>query len=534
MPALINFDSPHFDDPRSGGYRCAFWLIFSIGLALRLYAAIAGQGYHYFAIGDEILAYKVALGFLQGDPASYYLGQPTFAGGHTPGPFWTLLWVGLYKLAGDSVPHASIAMAIFNSLAILLIYRLARHFLQPRFALFACLWFALAPWPIYHAAGMWNPMTLAVLGSILFLALYHVTQTDNSRWIILVCVMAALLPQFHMIGIFYLPAILLLLWLAPARLHRGNFVLGCLLGVAVYIPYLIGEMTHHWSNLQQILSGKDSFDAGVLKILTAPLTVLSNHPGRWAGDDLNESLTFANHWFGSYIVLIVLNIIAFAIALIATSFFITRFVRALKQARGSLRLAYQQHPQISFLGILLILPVLLFVLTGHNFSTRYTVIVFPLLFLLPAYYLQHAPHNRWRKFVLYAMPITLAANMYLPVAFFTQQHQLITSGDYLVCSFTKLETLRDHIKAHAGADAFIKIDAQPYSEQRQFEKLFIAGTALSGYMNVYETHLGHRDHATNSTKTYILAHDNQAGIKPEQIAWRGNGAIIYLAQTVSH
>ena len=533
MPALINFNSPSFDDPLSSGYRRAFWLIFLIGLALRLYAAIAGQGYHYFAIGDEILAYKVALGFLQGDPSAYYLGQPTFAGGHTPGPLWTLLWVGFYKLAGDSVPHASIIMALFNSLAIILVYRLAKHFLQPRFALFACLWFALAPWPIYHAAGMWNPMTLAVLGSILFLALHHVTQTDDSRWIILVCVMAAMLPQFHMIGIFYLPAILLLLWLAPARIHRGNFIIGCLLGFALYIPYLIGEITHHWSNLQQILSGKDSFDAGVLKILTAPLTVLSNHPGRWAGDDLNESLAFANRWFGSYIVLIVLNIISFAMALIAASFFIARFVGALRQARGSLRLAYQQHPQISFLGIILILPVLLFVLTGHNFSTRYTVIVFPLLFLLPAYYLQYAPHNRWRQFVSYTLPITLVANAYLPVAFFTQQHQQITAGDYLVCSFAKLESLRDSIKAHAGNDAFINIDTRPYSEHSEFEKLFIAGTALSGYMSVYETHLGHQDHAATVTKTYILARDSQTGINAAQIAWRGNGAIIYQAQTVS-
>jgi len=376
-------------------------------------------------------------------------------------------------------------------------------------------------------------MTLAVLGAVLFLALWQVTQTPNSRWIILVCVMAAILPQFHMIGIFYLPAILVLLWLSPARVHRGSFIIGCLLGIAVYIPYLIGEITHHWSNLQQILSGQDKFDAGVLKIITAPLTVLSNHPGRWAGDDLHESLAFANQWFGSYLVLLVLNVIAFAMALIVMSYFLARFVRVIKQARGSLRVAYQQQPGISFLGILLILPILLFVLTGHNFSTRYTVIIFPLLFLLPAYFLQHAPKNRWRQFVIYSLPLTLVVNVYLSLAFFTQQQRMIDSGEYLVCSFAKLETLRDAIKAHAGRDALVQIDPKPYIKQSQFEKLYIAGNALVQYMNTYETYLGHRDHEPSLIKTYILDQANTPGISQERIAWRGNGAIIYLATTQS-
>ena len=63
-----------------------------MGLLLRLYTLYMGQGYHYFAINDEVTAYEVALAFMAGEDKAQYIGQPNFSGGHIPGPGWALFW----------------------------------------------------------------------------------------------------------------------------------------------------------------------------------------------------------------------------------------------------------------------------------------------------------------------------------------------------------------------------------------------------------------------------------------------------------
>ena len=62
------------------------------GFLLRYAGLYWGEGYHYFAIGDEINAYRVAQEYLAGNEQARYLGQPDFAGGRVPGPLWALFW----------------------------------------------------------------------------------------------------------------------------------------------------------------------------------------------------------------------------------------------------------------------------------------------------------------------------------------------------------------------------------------------------------------------------------------------------------
>ncbi|MBI3561223.1 MAG: glycosyltransferase family 39 protein [Gammaproteobacteria bacterium] len=528
MRLSASFSSTTFDNPHAVRYQLSLAGILLAGLALRMYAALVGEGYHYFAIGDEILGYEYALGFLHGDSFAYYLQQPTFAGGQSPGPTWTLIWVGLLKLGGGSVHRAIAWMAVFNSLGVFLVYRLARQFLQPRFALLACLLFALGPWPVYHSAGIWNPMTLVVVGCGLFLSLWRVTRAPDSKWIVLVCFIAIVLPQFHMIGLFYLPAVAFMLWISPARLHRAGFIVGSVLGMAMYLPYLIGEFTHGWSNTKHILAGNDPFTFGVFKIISAPLTVLSNFPGRWVSDDLPETIDFATQWFGSSALLLTLNLLSFLVAIVSLVFFFTHFARAIKSARGSLRAAFAQQPAVIYIGLMLLLPVLLFTLTGHNFSTRYTVLTYPLLFLLPAYFIQHATPNGWRRFVVYVLPLNLVAGIYLCIAFYTHVNHLINNGTYLACSFHKLESLRAIIKTHAGDNAWVQIDNSRYGDHAAIDKEYIGGNALMQYFKVYEKYLGHPGAPPAITKTYRVDHDTHPEINPQRIAYRGNGVIIYL------
>ena len=157
----------NLQEERSREHQLALLLILLVGIALRLYASILGEGLRLFAINDEVSAYQYALAFLAGESQSIYLAQPLLASGQLPGPFWTLLWVSLLKLGGGSPEGAIIGMAMVNSVVIYLVYRLAIRMFRPHLALFCALFFALGAWPVYYAPGLWNPLPLALLGGLL-------------------------------------------------------------------------------------------------------------------------------------------------------------------------------------------------------------------------------------------------------------------------------------------------------------------------------------------------------------------------------
>lgn len=236
------------DNPRSKAHINALILIMISGLALRLYSLVVGQAYHYSAMNDEIGGLHYALRLLAGDSQALYLGQPHFAGAQLPGPFWTLFLAGAYTLGGRTVEGAALVMLLLNTAVIYLVYRLARHFLTPQFALFTALIYAVSAWPVYYSAGIWTPLTLPLLGSLLLLALWQTSTTNQSRAIFWVCLLSAFTPQFHMIGVFYLPAVLLILSLCSARLNRKWLALGMVAGLLVYLPYLVGDALNGWEN----------------------------------------------------------------------------------------------------------------------------------------------------------------------------------------------------------------------------------------------------------------------------------------------
>ena len=240
----------------------AHWLtltaIIIAGFILRFYSLYVGQAYTYFAINDEVTALKYALGFLAGDHHMLYLGSPALNQGSIPGPLWAMLVAFLYKLGGNTAEGAIFGMIILNTLVIYLVYRLAREMMPNRYALLSSLLYSLSPWAIYYSAGLYNPIPLALLGVLLFLALWQTTQRNNSKAIFWVCIIAASIPQFHMIGIFYYPAILLLLIISPARLNKRWFIIGVIAGMALYLPYLMGEISNHWENTHKMLDRKST------------------------------------------------------------------------------------------------------------------------------------------------------------------------------------------------------------------------------------------------------------------------------------
>ncbi len=476
------------------------------GFLLRFYSLYVGQAYTYFAINDEVTALQYALGFLAGDQHMLYLGSPALNQGNLPGPLWAMLVAGLYKIGGSTAEGAIFGMVILNTLAIYLVYRLARVMMPNRYALFSTLLYSFSAWGIYYSAGLYNPFPLALLGALLFLALWQTTQADHSRNIFWVCLLAAGIPQFHMIGIFYYPAILLLLIISPARINRRYFVAGVLAGIALYMPYVIGEIQHHWQNTQLMLTGDRHFSAGTLKVISTPIAMLTNHPGQWAGRGFEDFKQFGDACFGSYILLLIVNLISLTLALIVVIRFMKRLYRSIFSGKMSLRERYQQHSTTLFTGILLVLPLLLYTFTGKAYATRYSIIIFPLLFLLPGLVIQHMA-NRSSAWILTRMFLAMTAfNICMVVIFYNYQSLQLKTSSAFMPSFRHLAKIKTSFDSVIGKGQRVEIS---FSDEIQKlpEGQWKLYKTIPAYLAIYQNPSPVINPATRTRRFKVLSAD---------------------------
>lgn len=511
----------------SAASRISLWLILLLGLGLRLYWLYAADAYHYLAINDEITAYEFALRSLAGDTSAWYLGQPDFAGGKAPGPWFTVFWVAAYLLGGSTPTGALLVVALLTTAAIVLVYRLAAQFLDNRYALLTALLFACAPWVVYYAVTLWNPTPLVILGAFLFLSLWQTVKTEQARAVFWVCIVLALIPHFHMIGLFYAPVVLLVLYAMPARLNKAWFIAGVIAGLAVYLPYLVGDALHGWHNTHAILSGGgdgDGFSPSVFKILTAPATVLSNLPSRWVGPEFSQYLAFGDAYFGSYVVLLAINLVSILFGFYVVYAFAATFVRLLWRNRLSLKQAFATQPDVVFIALLLFVPLLLFLLTGHNYATRYTIIIFPLLFILLVMRIRILLQSRLQTFIRGAVVFTVLANTYICMTFFHYTGTQLQAGQQFMPSFGKLETIRREL---AGTMTGIPALALGPGSNRisELERTLLA--TLPAYLDIHYRYIEpYRD------QKHIPLQLAPAGadVGQQDVVYSGNGILITRRQ----
>lgn len=476
------------DDRSSPLHRWALVAIILAGFLLRFYALFAGQGYRYFGIQDEVYAFSKVLRYFAGEAGVLATGQPIIAGIFIPGAAWPLFCLMLVKLGGGTMTGALVLITLLTSAAIFLVYRLALHFTSPRGALFSALLFAVSPWTVYYSFGMWNPVPMVLWGAVLFLSLWNTMTRDRSRYIFWVCLMSAIMPQFHMITVFYWPAVLLLLYLGPARIHRGWMTLGVIAGIAFYVPYLAQELANQGENTRLILTGEKPHSLGVFRLLSAPVTVLSNVPSRWFVGGTAELKAFARTYFGSYIVL---GLVSAASTVNAVAFFVVYFrdlARAMRGRWRSVREDARTNPERLFIAVLLVVPSLFFLLTRHSFNSRYTIVIFPLLFLLPPLFLASITRPAVKRFFAVNIAVMLVANVFLILAFYHYQSVQLRRGDVFQPSFANMQAAVDALRADAGPDRRVVLDVSGFyaaATPAPGQPWYIAAHSFATYVNAF-------------------------------------------------
>lgn len=498
-----------FARPGKPCYRSLLALIVLVGLALRLAAVCYAQGYHHFMINDEVNALRYVLAWLAGDEQARYLAQPAFNNGNLPGPLWTLFGVALFKLGGGTAEGTLYAMAVVNSLIVLPVYLLARQLLEPSMALLTAAIYALAPWTIYYSYSLYNPVPLDLIGVLLFLALWQSLSQPRTRHVFWVPFWCAVIPQFHMIGLFVFPAVLLVLLSTWRTLNWRWLGLGIVAGILLYVPYLAGDMQNNWSNLQAMASGGEAreYSASVLKIITAPATVLSSVPAGWTGDGIEPIRSFAGQWFGHLAVLVILAGWTLGHSFIFLFYLLRRTGKELWRQRFNPAGLLQADRPGGFIGLLVVVPLLLFLLTGHNFSTRYAIVLFPLLFLLPGLFLQQRSRPGVKNYWAIALVLTGVFNFYLLGSYYAHQQQRFAGGETFMPSFRVLENIRQTLQADAGKQTPFEVVVSPHLQQTLSSFEYKLVYTIHQYTDNWQTY--RQDRQGVAAVTYEITDNNK-------------------------
>jgi hypothetical protein len=341
------------------------------------------------------------------------------------------------------------------------------------------------------------------------------------------------MPHFHMVGVFYVPFVLLVILLSGSRINRKWLIAGVLAALIIYLPYINGELNNHWENTRQILSGKSKFQVGVVKVLTSQVNVLSNVISRWTGHHLAEYKAFGDAMLGSFYVLAGFNVISVILGILFLGDFIRDLFRSLRGRRFALRQVFSSSPSLYFTGILLFGPLLLFVLTGHDFATRYLYVQFPLLFCLPAlFWVKVLRTERWRTFLAGGMTLTTVFNLVITPVFFHYQKSQIEHAALFVPTFPGMEALYRSLRADAPSDARIFIQWKDLAAATKGEAYNTANT-IAQYVSMRDE-LYFLTKKPLETRFYLLEPSTQTGKTNGRPILESNGIrLISVAPTNS-
>ncbi len=507
-------------------------LIVAIGFGLRTDAIrqSAAYAYNYSSQSDSVQAYDVAVSLAQGEPQGRYLGQPNFNEySKLPGPLWAAFCAAGLQLYG-SMKGAAILIVICGTGAIFLTYLLAVRTVGSGAALLAALLQATSPTAIHFSVIVHNPVVMPFLSTLLFLALWRVTQRDRSRAVIWVGLLMAIMPQFHFSGVVLVPAVAFAWWLSRRSLNLRWLLFGLFLGLLVYLPYVIGEMGNHWANTRGMLAGgRHRYTADTLTAFIAPANFLVNYwAPKWAYT-AEEYRELSRVCFGSFAGSIAANVLSTLVALLLVAGAVMLGRSTLRGGWRSPRDVFARAPGVAYLVVILLVPLLSAVLVGQPFHPRYALILMaPLFGLCGAAALIWSAHPRFGRIFIVLFCLAAAANIWFVLQMHRFQNELVQKAPRFLPSFYNLERAYQSMRLHAGNNRIVELRDQEYLKslsQEEYPWLHQADL-IQYYTTIRNRELGAAESRTNATATYILRRARDAKATDLNVAYRANGIAI--------
>jgi hypothetical protein len=154
-------------------------------------------------------------------------------------------------------------IALLNVGAVLGCYLLAREYFGEKVALMATLLFAVSPWAVFYSRKIWAQDLLPPFVALFFAAVFSTIVKRKPKQLILVFLWLACLIQLHLSALAFIPLVVLLLLVFKARISLVPLMVGLLVFVLIFAPYIYYDATHDWINLGTFVEasrGPSTFD----------------------------------------------------------------------------------------------------------------------------------------------------------------------------------------------------------------------------------------------------------------------------------
>ena len=516
---------------------CWWWLalILALGLGLRVDALRQETdfGFNLGAQSDSMEAYEVAVSLLKGEPRAQYLGQPNFnIHSKLPGPLWAAFCAAGLKLFG-TIRGAAMLVLLTGTGAIFLTFLLVVPAIGVRAALWAALLQATSPLAVHYSIIVFNPSVMPFLGGLFLLALWRVTQRDDSPAIGWVGFLLLIMPQFHFSSVVLAPAAVVVWWLSKRRLNWAWLSFGLIAGLICYGPYVYGEIMHHWQNTVGMTAGSPGrYSTTALKVFIAPLAFLYNDwSPRWAytADEYRE---ICRACFGSLGGAMAANILA-AIAVSAVlAGAVALGVRAMRGFWRSPRETFARSPGVTFLVVVMLMPLACAFLVGQPFHPRYA-----LMLLAPLFGLSGAAVVTWNaqpragRFVGPIICAVVAANIWFILRIYRVQDALIETTPRFVPSFRHLDRVYQTLQSHAGDNRMVELRDDDYIRNLSPQEAHsLAGAELiRRYIIVRYREMGEPTNQETRPSRYILHRGSEVEAGNPSVVYHRNGIAIVAA-----
>ncbi len=211
-------------------------------------------------------------------------------------PFFLYLLLPAIIISTDPI-FLTAYIAFFNVLTVLLLFFFVRKFFNEKTALIAAAFLAVNPWAIIFSRTIWQQNVLMFFVLLFFWSLFSFWQDKKSTSIIWAMLWLGITTQIHQLGILLIIPFIIALILGRKNLLFKNFLIGLLLIIILYFPFVLFEINHDWYSLENIFTYQASPAHLAIESLIYPLQLVTTRGFNYTfGSDYQHFLSGTANW----------------------------------------------------------------------------------------------------------------------------------------------------------------------------------------------------------------------------------------------
>lgn len=383
------------------------------------------------------------------------------------GPFFYYLLSPFYLIGQSSPQSGAVAIALFSTASIILVYLLARDLWGWIAGLSAAGLFAVSFFMVYYGRWVWNPnfVPFFILGLLYCLLRVVQSGTHRSYWLYGGAALLGGVIQLHGTALLVVPVVVavVLVWYRPA-VRWWQYLIGLGIVGLMHIPLGIYELTHRFANSRGFIRVMTQADSGTHLGWGTRVNRLYHLVESFFQESIAHGIPVWL-WRGTALLIIIS-----VVWMLYRAWFDPIVRRA-----------------AVFLGVWLAVTIGVFVFYQEAIPPHYFAIIFPLPFLLIGWLVQAAwQWQRARVLLLMFITAVVGGQLWFSVQFLVDVSPHGSRASSYPVRLDEMQWAVDTIITHAHSDSY-SFQSRPIGAyDRSFAYLFDrAGVTLSAAPTVY-------------------------------------------------